>query len=163
MAKKLCEHANQFSCKLGVLTIIVVQHAVFFLFKFVWCTWVGDHPHDDLAKFSYRWERDVEKFRNARSVLMACYSLLSKSGDFKKIPHNVVTLGHLFPQETRKTNSPSQNLRGLWKVRPMLQYTKQFGNYVLSQSDLCHNARCAWKDAFCVLEGKLSTQRDQIL
>jgi hypothetical protein len=101
--KKLCEHANQFSCKLGVLTIIVVQHAVFFLFKFVWCTWVGDHPHDDLAKFSYRWERDVEKFRNACCVLMACYNLLSKSGDFKKIPHNVVTLGHLFPQETRKT------------------------------------------------------------
>jgi hypothetical protein len=34
--------------------------------------WVGDHPKEDLAKFGYRPERKVDKFRNGANILVTC-------------------------------------------------------------------------------------------
>jgi hypothetical protein len=46
----------------------------------------------------------VEKLRNEWSVLMACYNLLSKSGDFKNFPH--ADFGSFFPKQGKQLTVP---------------------------------------------------------
>jgi hypothetical protein len=46
-----------------------------FLFSNLWGRLGGDHPQEDLAKFSYKWERKVEKKMDSSYILATDWNL----------------------------------------------------------------------------------------
>jgi hypothetical protein len=41
-----------------------------FMVSILWCSWSGDHPYDDLARFGYRLDIKVEK-NSESSIFLA--------------------------------------------------------------------------------------------
>ncbi len=58
-----------------------------FVFSILWCSWSGDHPYDDLARFGYILDMKVEKkLETFKFLFLATYWNFSwKSGDLDSI------------------------------------------------------------------------------
>ncbi len=39
----------------------------------LWSSWTEDHPQEDLAKFSYKWDMNVKKFKHISILLFTTY------------------------------------------------------------------------------------------
>jgi hypothetical protein len=70
--------------------------ALRFLFSILWCSHTGYHSQEELARFGYRSERKVEKFKNTTifSWPAGIYSLNKVISE--KIPQKLVILVHSF-------------------------------------------------------------------
>ncbi len=71
-------HDDDFSC-MGCKGV--------FFFSILWCSWSGDHPYDDLARFGYILDMKVEKkLETFKFLFLATYWNFSwKSGDLDSI------------------------------------------------------------------------------
>ncbi len=81
----------------------------------MWCSLptqhagLGDHPQEELAKFGYKSERKVWKIEESCCILVTCWNLLSKYGNFREkiplwciFPPKVLGMSHTGFLATRK-------------------------------------------------------------
>jgi hypothetical protein len=69
----------------------------FFFFSFFWCSHIGNYPQEELAKYGCRSEKIVNFKKNTHYILVVCWNLLYKYGDFsKKNPFCWIFLSFLY-------------------------------------------------------------------